>query len=845
MGWPFRRRNRDLDDEIRTHLAMAERDRLERGESPEHARTAARREFGNVILVKQVAGDMSPWRHLDRPGQDLRMSMRRLSARPATTAMAIGMLALAIGLTTAMFTVVDAFIVRPLPFPDADRIGNVWMRGKRGGRTTVAPAVLRGWRDSPVFEAAEGVTTEQVILGTDGGPVVRAGAFVSAGVFDMLGVRPVRGRLFDATEGRAGTSDRAVISEDLWRGVFGGDSEIVGRRITVGSESVVVVGVLPQQFRFPQWNTEIWRAIDFDAQPPGPPRLPLAYLKLAAGVPDADALRLATETAHAADPSTANLWAERRPPVARYSGTEFADLSLPLLAGGVTLVFVVLCANVGSLLLTRFTSRRREFGMCSALGASRARLLWQASVESALLGITGALVGVGLAWLLIGVASGLLPAIFLTRSLNPLDLDGRALLAAALSGVTATLMAGLIPAWLGTRALGGPDRIDRTTTDPSGGRALSRAFLVTEVALACALLLGATLLVRSFVNLSAIDLGFDPRGIVELWIEPTPAVVAGEARRAATKQATAALASLPGITQVVQSVEIGTHWNDLYPDNPGSAAVPAQFNSHAVDTAWFDLHAVRFVRGRSFGASEEPDRVILSERLATSLWPTADPVGRSFYWDNRSYRIIGVVQERTSPVQDMEAEYSELYRPLGPAMTGGTISLKCDDGCPSEGVIRARVLASAPVDVHSVRWLEQVYREELAQPRAMATLGLVFGSLALAVAASGLFTVLSHAVGRRRREFGIRLALGSTPAQVRSLVMREGFRVAIAGLCLGSIAAWLLARALASLLYGVAPSDPLTWGIVLVALLMATMAGVWRPATQAMRVNPIALLREE
>jgi predicted permease len=517
-------------------------------------------------------------------------------------------------------------------------------------------------------------------------------------------------------------------------------------------------------------------------------------MKFARGVPDADALQTATEIAHAADTSTAKLWAERRPPVETYSGMQFIDVSVRLLAGGVALVFLVLCANASGLLLARFTARRRDFSLCSALGASRGRLLWQSTLESTLLGGTAAVLGVGLAWGLVSAAVVLLPADFVERSLNPLNVDARALAAAAIAGILATVLSGWLPAWMGTRSTEPQRTLERTTTETRSARVMSHALLISEVTLACALLLSATLLVRSFVNLSRVDLGFDPHGIVEVWMASRDDVRDPASRRLARERAVEALAALPGVRQAIGFSEIGMHWYDLYPDDPTSSPVKAQFHSYAVDAAWFDTYGVPFRRGRTFQPGDTADYVILSERLAASLWPAADPIGRTFYWQKERLQVIGVVHERTSPVRDMESDFNELYRPRATADAGGTVSLKCDGPCPSEGLIRQRVLVTAAMDVHSVNYLDEKYRQELAQPRVTAALGATFGLVALAAAAGGLFSVLSHTVGRRRREFGIRLALGSTPGQIRQLVVRDAWQVVIAGLCLGTGLAWLLAQ---------------------------------------------------
>jgi predicted permease len=851
-----RRRDRDLDDEIRAHLAMAEADRVDRGERPDDARRAARREFGNVALVTQVTRDMRAWRVVDRFGLDVRHAVRRLAARPAVTGLAVAMLGLAIGITTAMFTLVDAFFLRPLPLADAERIAGVSMFNRSGGRYAVEPSVFRAWRASDVFEGAEAMSPIEVVLQGPGGPTVRAGALVSPGLFGMLGVAPIRGRAFDAAEGRAGATDRVVISEDTWRGVFAGDPDIVGRRIVLDQESAVVVGVMPRGFRFPEWDTQLWRPLDFLAQPPGPATLPIVFAKRAANAPAEDALRVATAVAHAADPKTTELEAEFRTPWhGGSSGEQYVTTAVRLLGGGVVLVFLVLSTNVSSLLLARFNARRRDVAMSSALGASRGRLVWQALVESALLGGMGAALGVVVADGLVAAANAVLPVAFLTRSLNPLDLDGRALGVASGLAVAATLVAGLLPAWIGTRAASPLEALAaRTSTEPRGARLLSRGLLVAEVALACALLVAATLLVRSFVNLSRVDPGFNPAGIQSIHYSVDRRLAPDlPARQAAADAAATELSAAPGVSRVVRSAGVpllvanGMSWFDIASVETGALLMQeAQFQRYAVGPGWFDMFGVRILAGRDFQEGEPDGHVILGARFASSLWPGQNPIGRSFRWGKNVSQVVGVAADLRSPVEDLERDFNEVYFPMGASSVGSTLSLRCGRTCPSEGVIRQRIAAVAPaVTVHRVAHLEDVYRAELSQPRLMATIGMLFGALALVVAAGGLFSVLSHAVGRRRREFGIRLVLGSTPGQIRRLVLREGIITAVLGIGLGAMAGWAATSSLAALLYGVTATDALSWTTVVAVVLAATLAGAWQPARLATRIDPGTLLRDE
>ena len=356
-----RRVAREIDDELRFHIAMETHANVARGLSQAEARRRTLTDLGGVDQTKEAVHDVRAiW--LDAVWRDARHACRSLWRRPGPGLAAITMLGVGIGLTTAMFTLVDALILRPAPFDEPDQLAFVYMGGDTGGRTTVAPGVLRAWRESPAFAGAEAAVPDIALVEVAGAVVTRGIARITPGLFDLLGrVRPMRGRLFDAADSSAG--DRVLLAEHLWRTLFDADPAVVGRRITVDAESLLVVGVLPSAFRFPSWDTVIWRAADFDALPASAHyEYPMAYVRFAGGIPREDALRIATEAAREADPRNAEL----RPLVEPLAGLvldAYYARAVPLLAGGVVLVFLVLCANVCSLLLGRLTTRQREFAM--------------------------------------------------------------------------------------------------------------------------------------------------------------------------------------------------------------------------------------------------------------------------------------------------------------------------------------------------------------------------------------------------------------------------------------------------------------------------------------------------
>ena len=788
----------------------------------------------------------------------LHHSWRRLRARPGTALLSIAMLAIGIGLTTAMFTLVDALILRPIPFSDPERLARVTARTERGGRLAVPPAVLRAWQDSGIFQGIEGAslagTGGTVVLDAGGDPQIRGAARVSQGMFGLLGVSPVRGRGFLPEEGRAGTEDRVLISETIWRSAFAGDPGLIGRTIQIDDRPHVVVGIMPADFRFPRWDTVIWRPIDYFAPPPAlRTEQPVAYGRWTAATPADTVAARATATLHATDPKMSKQRAFLDPLVTS-NRNEYYKRAVPLLAAGVGLVLLVLCANVSGLLLAQFTARRREYGMCSALGASRLRLVREAAAESATLGVLGMIAGGVVAWGLVSLSRWFLPDALILRSLNPVNLDVRALLAASITGVVATIIAGGLPAWIGTSvsASGALRAVERGGTETRAARVASRTLLVTEIALACTLLVGATLLVRSFVNLSGADRGLRTDGVLTAWVSaPASSSTDTASPRAILASLEPALRELPGVQQVALSFGLPPdggiiHFGDGFrSDLPGAKPFSAEIDSYQVRADFFDLYAIPILRGRRFQAGDTAQTAIVGERLAALFWPGQEPVGRSFSIDKTTFQVVGLARETKLPTLETSLDRPEFYTPMRPDESQMMVSIRCDV-CPSIPALRREIeRLHAGLRIHEVGRLDDDYAAQLERPRAIAVLGSVFAAIAVAAAAGGLLSVLTYSVNRRRREFGIRSALGASATSLRALVFRDGLVVTGAGLGIGVLAAWAFGRTLSSMEYGVTTSDPLTWLIVLVAIAGTTMLAAWRPARQAARADPVHLLRED
>jgi len=844
-----RRAEREFDDEAAFHLEMETEANIARGMSRDEARLMALRAFGGVVQAKEAVRDARTMR-LEPLWLDLRYATRVLMAQPRFTFAAVAMLALAIGLSTAMFTILDALILRPVPFRDPSQLAHVFMGSDHGGRTVVAPAVLKAWRDSAAFEAAESAMAATVLLEVGDTVVARESATVTPGIFKMLSnVRTLRGRLFDSTDGRPGEADRVLVSETLWRTVYGSDPALVGSSITVDGKRLLVLGILPSEFKFPSARTVLWRPTDLT----GPGEMATAYVRFASTMARSDALRLATEAARAADAQNATL----RPWVYPLAGLtdNNATQSIRVLAGGVVLVFLVLCANVCGLMLARLTARRREFAMRAALGASRGRLLRQALAESVVLAAVGTAGGAAVAWAFVSVSQQVIPDTLLLETLNPLILDSRALLVTSAFGIIAILVAGLLPAWLGTSVRAGDSLrvVDRGATEAMASRIMAKALVTIEVALACTLLIGAALLTRSFVNLSTTDRGLQTAGIttVRLSFGSKSGVDDVATRTALARSVEDELRHLPGVRQLAWSYGLPPHggmlsFGDWTSDRPGARPVNLTLERYVVTPELFALYQIPIVRGRGFVPSDTFSNVIVSQALASRLWGDDDPVGHSFRFIRDTFHVVGVAREIHFPSLDPRADVPEFYHPYTEVAFTPMVSLRCEPGCPDAAVIRHRLATTHPaVRVQGAGSVDSKYIAELARPRAAAVVALTFAIFAVTATAAGLFSVLSYAVTRRRREFGIRAALGASPHRVRQLVLRDGLMVTGIGLPLGMLFAIALSGALRSLQYGVGSNDPLSWSIVVAVITVTTLGASWLPAKTAAGLDPLVLLREE
>lgn len=806
--------------------------------------------------------------------QDFRMAVRSLLASRSHAALAVGILAVGIGVTSAVFSIADSVLFRPVPFANADRYVAVWNfeADSKLSFPGMPVPLFQEWRgQTDLFERLEGFDAQSFILSGAAETEMISGAIVTPGLLHMLGVAPIQGRLFVSGEGRAGSDHVIVISERLWRSRFGADPRTVGSRVTLNGEPFEIVGIMPSRFRFPYSAQRIWRPID----PEGPPSSMASARLDAVGV----VARGVDRTVIAGQIEARGNRLHRASGQDGTLGARMGDMggvdattrrSLIALLAAVGFVLLIACANLANLSLSRALARTHELAIRSALGASRVRLMREALAESLLLGAAGAGMGLGVAWLALQATLAWTPESMLLSSLNAIDIDGRVLLFTSVVAFVTVVLFGLPSALIGSRrAVATSLRTEsRSTTGPSIARRIRHTLVVGEVAVSLVLLIGAALMIRSVVKLENIDKGFDHRGLLSLSIGmPSASYADPLARDRFIARLLERAAGLPGIRSVTagavppdsDGIRFGLYEFDT---KPGEFTEPLILPVHRVWTGYFDTVGIRILEGRQFEPADPQTAVIVSEDFAARFWPGERAIGRRFRSKGSTawHEVIGVAAAvRGFGLTDERGSFELYYpmrRPAGappakPRPTGDpiieyrSVVVRTDDVALVAPALRRAV---AELDRSMVIWkmssVEDLYAEELARPRLVLLLMTVFGGLGLALAAAGVYGVLSYLVTQRLREIGVRMALGARPRDVAALVMRNGLTLVTVGVVLGLAASSLLLKYIRSLLYDVEPTDPVSLVVVAAILMFVALAAASRPALRAMRVDPLRLLRE-
>lgn len=797
--------------------------------------------------------------------RDLRQAFRSLLKRPGFTAIALIALALGIGANTAIFSLVNAVLLQPLPFPEPDRLVWAWGNIRNGGnRASVAPLDYLDFRkENTTFEhlaATISVPVPVNLTGT-GEPERLTSAAVTGNYFQTLGVTPVLGRTFTLENEDPALNQVAVLSYALWQKRFAGDPGILNKTVTLDGQACEVIGVMARDFNFPQ-TAELWLPINFDRSPQMKQRRahfmrPIGRLKpgvtLAQAQADTDIVARRMEQQF---PDTNTGWNLRLVSLREQlvGGTR---TTLWILFGAVGFVLLIACANVANLLLVRAASRQKEIALRTALGASRWRIIRQMITESVLLSLIGGVLGTLLAmWgieLLVLMSEGSIPPTAHVRI--DLTVLGFTLLVSLLTGV----LFGLAPA-LRTLKLSVSDTLKEGGRSGGEGARRNRTrslLVVVESAVAVVLLVGAGLLIRSLYQLQNINPGFDARNVLTMRLD-LPRKKYDQPAKSANffQQLQARISALPGVETVglVTELPLSGQPNDMpftvvgRPATSSDQSFGADFRR--VNVEYFKALRVPLTRGRNFTEQEMMQSakvLVVSESLVNAVFPNEDPIGKrlQMMMGKEPWEIVGVVGDIRHRSLDTPP-YSTMYMPSYQTIWTNLVIRTQGDPSALTAAVRKEVQAIDPDQpIAAVRTMEDWVDRAVAAPRYRTTLLALFAAVALVLASTGIYGVMSYSVAQRTHEIGVRMALGARQRDVLKLVVSHGMLLVLFGVALGLAGAFALTRVMSSLLFGVTAKDPLTFVAVAVVLVLTALLACYIPARRATKVDPLVALRYE
>ncbi len=794
--------------------------------------------------------------------QDLRFAFRSLTKRPAFTVVAILSLALGIGANTAIFSVIDAVLLRPLPYTQPDRLVDLYESSQNVDYGSVSPANFRDWQvQNTAFSSLAGYISGDVNLQGVSNPERLSAEYASDNIFSLLGARPMLGRTFRPGEDRDNAPHVAVISEEFWRRRFGGDPNVIGRTITLSGDPYTIVGVMPASFRFPATvSRDLWMPLQLHpeqyAQRGSHWLNVIGRLKPGVDLATADAqMRQIAGRLAVQYPQQQKGRSTKAMPL-RKDLTGTVRPALFVLLGAAGLVLLIACANVANLLLARASDRRREVAIRLALGAGRARLIRQFLTESVLLAIVGGAIGLALAYsgagVLLKLAGSAIP--FGTD----VGFDPTVFVFLLIVAVATGVVFGLVPALQSTQVDLQSDLKEGGGKGSAGrGRQRFRSLLViTETALALVLLVGAGLLMRAFIRLQSTDTGMVTRNVLTMHLS-VPQTYDSTVSTRFYQPAMQRIEAIPGVRAVglISRLPLQSSYSNgtvsivgRPPDKPGNEPFA---ENRDVSAGFFAALGIPLLRGRNFTHQDRPGTepvLIVNHAFASKYFPNADAIGQRIrVTDSISAPIVGVVGDvRESRIDWPSAPtlyYSFLQQPRN------DMTLVISTTVAPTSIMNAVRAAIHSVDanqpVYEVKTMDDVVAESVSSTRFSFWLLGTFAAIALALAAVGIYGVMSYMVTQRTREIGIRMALGARHSAVMQLIVKHGMSLAIAGLAIGTVIALALTRVLASMLYGASATDPATFAGVALLLGIVALVASYVPARRAAAVDPVIALRSE
>ena len=811
---------------------------------------------------------LQPQRLEDEMLQDLRYGARMLLKQPGFTLIAVLTLAFGIGANTAIFSVVNALLLRPLPYVESERLVLLAERSREGERLDAAYPNFADWRaraQSFVGMAATytwscnlpGVEKSERLEGRVG----------NWNFFQLLGVNPQLGRLFTEADDHYGAARTVMLSHALWQRRFGGDTQVLGQPIRLDEDTYTVIGVLPPGFEYFE-AADVYVPIGLFLGPTSPlsNRGNSTYLHAVARLKPG----VTVEQANSEMATLGQQLAQEYPRINEGKSAQAELLqdvmsedvrqSLWVLLGAVGFILLIACINVANLLLVRAAERQKEFAVRQALGAGRWRIVRQLLSESLLIaglgGACGLLIGRWMLQGLLGLAPPEIP------QLSRVGLDQTVLLFTLAIAAATSLLCGLLPAWQSAKT-------DLQTALKAGGRltagtgreGIRNALLIAEVSLSLVLLVGAGLMVRSMYNLLNVDLGFNGENLLTMRVRLSEGKYNPDMRRLFYDECVARVAAVPGVRDAALTMSLpirGSSWGRVFIASdqpvPSRADLPRSDNI-PVSRNYFETMGIQLLRGRSFSATDTQESapvVVINETLALGIWPGEDPIGKrlkqSYPENDAPWReVIGVVKDIKLNGVD-RAISMQTYLPYAqePRPSVGLVVRTHDNPLAVAASVEQAIHSiDNDLAVYSIWTMDQLLGNSLAQRRLILVLLASFAALALVLAAVGVYGVVSYAVRHRTHEFGIRMALGAQAFDVLRLILGQGLKLAVLGIALGLVAAWALTRFLESLLFGVRPTDPLTFGGLAAALLCIALLACWVPARRATKVDPMVALRHE